>query len=400
MFKPNSRYLIRSPNGYSPFLGVQKKTVSTLYTITFDDNTSIRCSGGHAFLSETGFVRAETLFIGQNVTGKTVTEISYLDGSFDVYDPVEVEDNNSYYSKGVISHNTEFLGSTHTLISSSKLKMMMLNSDDATIHDLDMDIFEMPIEGHTYCLTADVSEGTGNDYSTFTIIDVTQIPYKLVAKYRNNEIIPMLFPTVIFQAAMMYNEAFVLVEINTIGLQVADILHFELAYENLIKIETKGKQGQAHTPGFKKKIAFGLKHSKATKAIGCANLKTLIESDKLIITDPQVISEFTTFVLTKQTYKAEEGSHDDLAMALVNFGWLTSQRYFKENINNNIRSVLQKEQMNVMDSDIMPVGFVDNGIDAPYQEEMRDAKEAWIRDTRKRYTFDDMNYDWLNEHKL
>lgn len=295
---------------------------------------------------------------------------------------------------------TEFLGSSHTLISATKLKMLMAAADYATIKELDMDIFEQPIPGHTYCLTADVSEGTGNDFSTFTVIDVTQIPYRLVAKYRDNEIIPMLFPTVIFQAAMKYNEAFVLVEINTIGLQVADILHYELAYDNLIKIETKGKQGQAHTPGFKKKIAFGLKHNKATKAIGCANLKTLVESEKLIITDPQVISEFTTFVLTRQTYMAEEGSHDDLAMALVNFGWLTSQRYFKENINNNIRSVLQKEQMNVMDSDIVPVGFVDNGLDDPFPEAMRDAKEAWIRDTRKRYTFDDMNYDWLNEHKL
>jgi hypothetical protein len=201
----------------------------------------------------------------------------------------------------------------------------------------------------------------------------------------------MLFPTVIFQAAMKYNEAFVLVEINSIGLQVADILHYELAYENLIKIEVKGKQGQQHTPGFKKKIAFGLKHNKQSKMIGCANLKTLVENNKLIIKDPQVISEFTTFVLDKQTYKAEQGSYDDLAMTLVNFGWLTSQRYFKENINSNIRSNLQKEQMNLMDQDITPFGIIDDGRNNGPE---RDQNGDWWFESRSRFDpFGDYNWE-------
>ena len=287
---------------------------------------------------------------------------------------------------------TEFLGSTHTLINASKLKQLVTTSEDPIAKDLDMDIFEQPIPGHTYTMPVDVSEGTDGDYSTFAVIDVTSIPYKVVAKYRNNKIIPMLLPTVVFQAARKYNDAFVLVEINSIGLQVADILHFELAYENLIKIEAKGKQGQAHTPGFKKKIAFGLKHNKQTKMIGCSNLKALIESDKLIVKDPQMISEFTTFVLTKQTYKAEEGSNDDLVMTLVNFGWLTSQRYFKENINNNIRSVLQQEQLNIMDEDIVPFGIIDDGVTK--RGEIDANGDLWMEDMRARYPFDDLNFDW------
>jgi hypothetical protein len=290
---------------------------------------------------------------------------------------------------------TEFLGSSHTLISAVKLKQLIVMSEDPPLKDNDMDVYEHPLPRHTYCMTVDVSEGTDNDYSTFAIIDVTSIPYKLVAKYRNNKIIPYVFPTIIYQAAKKYNDAFVLVEINTIGLQVADILHFELAYENLIKIEAKGKQGQVQTPGFKKKIAFGLKHTKPTKMIGCTNLKALIESDKLIIRDPQVISEFTTFVLDKQTYKAEEGSHDDLVMTLVNFGWLTSQRYFKENINNNIRSVLQQEQINVMDTDIIPFGIINNGLDDGAEKD--ENGDIWYEDLKKRYVFDDLNYDWRSK---
>jgi hypothetical protein len=239
-------------------------------------------------------------------------------------------------------------------------------------------------------MTVDVAEGQGLDYSTFSIIDVTEIPYRLVAKYRNNQISPLLFPTVIVQAAKIYNEAFVLVEINSIGLQVADIIHFELAYENLVKIEAKGKQGQQQTPGFKKKIAYGLRTSKQTKMIGCTNLKTLIESDKLIINDAEMITELTTFSADKQSFKAEEGNNDDLVMTLVHFGWLSAQKYFRENINNDIRKVLQQEQFNLMDQDIVPIGIIDNGIDDPFNDNMD--KDLWIEDRKRFYPFDDYNW--------
>jgi hypothetical protein len=203
---------------------------------------------------------------------------------------------------------------------------------------------------------------------------------------------PMLFPTVILQSARMYNDAFVLVEINSIGLQVADILHHDLAYENLIKIQVKGKQGQQSTPGFTRKIAYGLKTSTQTKAIGCANLKTLIESDKLIINDADTIMELTTFSADKKSFAAEEGNNDDLAMTLVHFGWLTSQRYFKENIKNDIRKVLQEEQMNIMDNDIVPFGVIDNGLNDSM--EIDKDGDIWFEDRAKRFPFDDYNWTW------
>lgn len=295
--------------------------------------------------------------------------------------------------------NCEFYGSTNTLISGNKLRSLVFHNPIRKEGFLD--IHKEPEPGNTYVMTVDVSEGLGLDYSTFSIIDVTTIPYRQVAKYRNNQIQPMLLPTVIYQVAKQYNDAFVLVEINSIGLQVADTLHFELGYENLIKIEMKGKQGQQHTPGFKKKIAFGLKTTKQTKNIGCSNLKTLIESDKLLINDPETIMELTTFSTNKATYMAEEGNNDDLAMTLVHFGWLTSQRYFKENINNNIREALQIEQMHISDQDIAPF-VVDNGvdpIDAAEKEEW--IEESWINSRKSLNPFDYINMDMLrNKHKL
>lgn len=293
----------------------------------------------------------------------------------------------------------DFIGSTNTLIHPAKLSSLVWHNPLYT--DGHLDIHKEPEPGHTYCITVDVAEGQNLDYSAFSIIDVTSIPYRLVAKYRNNSITPLLFPTVILQAAKKYNEAFVLVEINSIGLQVADILHHELAYENLIKIEMKGKQGQQHSPGFKKKIAYGLKTTHQTKITGCANLKTLIESDKLIINDADTIMELTTFSADKKTFKAEEGNTDDLAMTLVHFGWLTGQRYFKENINNDIRQSLQQEQLNVMDQDIVPFGLIDNGLDDPFDKNIDADGDVWIADRKGRYPFDMLEYDILsNKHKL
>jgi len=282
----------------------------------------------------------------------------------------------------------EFIGSTSTLINSSKLLTLRWMNPIET--DNNLDIFEKPIASHTYTITVDVSEGLGQDYSTFNVIDVTSIPYKQVAKYKNNKISPMLLPTVILQAARKYNDAFVLVEINSIGLQVADILHFELAYENLIKIQIKGKQGQQSTPGFTKKIAYGLKTTKQTKNIGCSNLKALIESDKLIINDSDTIMELKSFSVDKQSYKGEDGNNDDLVMTLVHFGWLTSQRYFKETVGSNIREALQIEQMNIADLDVVPFGIIDDGLNNTVEKDA--SGDYWIDDLSRKYPWDNLYF--------
>jgi hypothetical protein len=290
----------------------------------------------------------------------------------------------------------EFLGSSNTLINGSKLAALHWKEPIGRMEC--MDIFDQPISNHTYVLCADVSEGQGLDYSSFSIFDVTEIPYRQVAKYRNNEISPMLFPAVIYSAARKYNEAFVLVEINSIGLQVADILHFELAYENLLKFQQKGKQGTQASGGFaagKNKLAFGLKITPQSKMIGCANLKTLIENDKLILQDEDTITELFSFAADKKSFKAEEGSNDDLAMTLVHFGWLTAQKLFKETVSNDIRYVLQKEISYLEDVDNVPFGFIDTGLEP--DTEIDAAGDVWKRGREQLYPFDDLGYDWTGK---
>ena len=391
----NSLYEIKTKNGFEPFYGIQKKDDRKTFCVVLEDGTILDCTIDHKMMTPMGFVSLSSLYEGDVVeTEKGYKKITRIFPNLHVepvYDVINAGKDYQYYTNGVLSKNCEFIGSTNTLIHPLKLRSLVWHDPIHTEGNLR--IYKQPIPGNTYCMTVDVAEGQGLDYSTFSIFDVSAIPYRQVATYRDNKISPFLFPTIIVQTAKIFNEAFILVEINSIGLQVSDIIHFELAYENLIKVEVKGKQGQQQTPGFKKKIAYGLKTSKQTKMIGCTNLKTLVESDKLLINDEQTIQELITFSADKQTFKAEEGNNDDLAMTLVHFGWLTGQKYFKENIDNDIRKVLQQEQMNLMDQDLVPVGIIDNGLGNDFEKDS--AGDIWFDDRRKLYPFDD--YNWGNK---
>jgi hypothetical protein len=242
-------------------------------------------------------------------------------------------------------------------------------------------------------VTVDVARGQGLDYSAFSVIDVTTVPYRQVAKFRDKEISPLLFPTLVFNAGTAYNNAYVLVEINDIGQQIADIIHHELEYDNLVKIQIKPRQGQQMSFGHTKKIQFGVKTSVATKRIGCSNLKTLIESDKLLIMDSDTIMELMTFVATRESFAAEEGSHDDLAMTLVLFAWFIAQRNFRESLSGDIRTVLQKEQLNISQEDLVPFGIIDDGINDRNME-IADIEREWLEERKLKAPLDSYEYDW------
>ena len=254
---------------------------------------------------------------------------------------------------------TEFIGSNATLISGSKLRSLAFHNPIHTEEGLD--IYEQPIPNHLYIESVDCSEGVLLDYSAINILDVTQVPYRQVAKFRSNKI-PLLFlPTIIYSLAKKYNEAFALIETNNIGQQVVDILHYDLEYENIYKTEQHHIKGQSISSGFKRSTSFGVKTTKSVKKIGCANLKTLIENDKLIISDFDTIAELNTFVRVRDSYAAEEGSNDDLAMGLVLFAWLTAQSFFKDSTNIDIRQFMLAEQNLLGEEELVPVGIFDDG---------------------------------------
>ena len=280
----------------------------------------------------------------------------------------------------------EFLGSVDTLISAAKLRALAYDEPLHTSGGLK--IYERPQENHEYLMTVDVSRGVNNDYSAFILYDITTVPYKIVGIYRNNEVKPMVFPNIINQISVQYNQAYVLCEVNDIGDQVASILQYDLENENVLMCAMRGRAGQVVGQGFSgTKTQLGVKMSTTVKKIGCSNLKQLIETDKVLINDYDIIAELTTFIQKRQSFEADDGCHDDLAMCLVIFAWLVQQEYFKEMSDNDIRKRIYEEQKNQIEQDMAPFGFIQTGLET----------ESFVDDNGDRWHTDeygDRSYMW------
>ena len=285
-----------------------------------------------------------------------------------------------------IEFECEFLGSVDTLIAPSKLRA--LTYENPIQKNAGLDIHETAIKDHEYVVTVDVARGVSEDYSAFVVFDITSFPHKVVAKYRNNEIKPMLFPNIIYEVARNYNGAFILCEVNDVGDQVAALLHYDLEYDNVLMCSMRGRAGQVVGQGFSgKKTQMGVKMSKTVKKVGSLNLKTLIEADKVLFQDYEIISELTTFISKSNSFEAEEGCNDDLAMCLVIYAWLVCQDYFKEMTDTDIRKKLYEDQKNQIEQDMAPFGFIVDGME----------EESFVDNNGDRWNTDeygDRSYMW------
>jgi|TARA_B110000037_G_scaffold42842_1_gene52860 hypothetical protein len=276
--------------------------------------------------------------------------------------------------------DTEFLGSTNTLINFTKLKNMPYKTPRQSLENGTVKIYEKAKKNHIYFMTVDVSRGKGMDYSTFSIFDCTDVPYKQVVTFRSNEIPPMVFPTVINRMSDLYNEALILVEINDVGQQVSDILYHDLENVNLISISSDNRKGQTISGGFGgQNKSLGIRTTKATKKIGCMNLKSLIEEDKLYIRDFETINELTTFVQKGPKFEAEKGRHDDLVDTLILFSWMATDPYFKAMCDVDIRKEIYNERMRHLEEDMLPFGFIQSGMEG--ENFVDDSGDFWTVDT-------------------
>ena len=249
-------------------------------------------------------------------------------------------------------YGCSFLGSSNTLVSTSKLNV--LAPEDCLEETSEgLKIFEHEVKDQIYFLQADVSRGQGSDYSAFTVIDGTTTPYKVVASYRNNTVSPFSFPVSIKSAAEKYNNAYVLIETNDIGGQVSSILYNDLEYENVLMTKILGRKGQVLSQGFggSSRTEMGLRTTTQTKKLGCAILKRLVEEDKILLNDERIITELTTFVSKSNTFRAEDSHNDDLVMTLVFFAWLSRQEYFADLIESakfNYEEAVKPEDNNTL----------------------------------------------------
>jgi hypothetical protein len=254
----------------------------------------------------------------------------------------------------------EFMGSAGTLLSAAALKSLAFVKPQH-VSETGIKIYGAPIPEHSYAVIVDTSRGRGLDYSACITIDITQIPYRLVATYKDNNISPLVYPSIIKQIADYYNQAQVLVEINDNGQQIADSLFEDYEYENILStVDLKGKI--ALTWGYGNRSQRGIRTTKSVKRLGCSILKNLVEGQKILIQDFDVISELSTFIAKSGSFEAEEGSHDDLVMCLVLFSWMTNQQFFADMTNTNIKQKLHEDQLRQIEEEALPTflaGHVD-----------------------------------------
>ena len=271
-----------------------------------------------------------------------------------------------------------FLGSSGTLIEGGKLKSLVARNPLAQTQH--MKVYERPVKDHTYCCIVDVARGKGLDYSAFQIIDVTEMPYRQVCVFKDNTITPIDYAEIIYRSIKSYNEAYTLVEVNDIGEQVSEVLHYEFEVETLMFTESAGRSGKRISTGFSKKADKGIRTTKAVKAVGCNMLKMLVEQDQLILNDFDTINELSTFSRKANSYEAESGCHDDLVMGLVLFAWMTDQMFFKEITNINTVNALRQRNEEELAESMMPIGFNDydnhTSIDTPIY--VGDDDNSWL----------------------
>ena len=246
----------------------------------------------------------------------------------------------------------EFLGSSNTLINARTIATLS-SKEPIFYNDEGLRIYEEPKEDHYYCITVDTARGIGGDYSAFVVNDITEMPYRVVATYRNNKIAPLLYPEVIAKLGRDFNNAYILCENNDIGGQIIEILHEEIEYENLFSTVTE-KARQYVTPGFGRSTRLGVNTSKQVKRQGCFNFKSLMEEKKLLVFDAEIIHEISTFIEKGQGYQADEGYHDDLVMCMVLFGWLSTMPFFKELVDVNTREGLYNKEMKTISQELTP----------------------------------------------
>ena len=242
-----------------------------------------------------------------------------------------------------------FFGTGDTLVNADTLLSLRALPYIETLENGDLKVYSKPVKNHEYIMTVDVSKGRGQDYSTFTLIDISDRPFTQVAVYRNNTISPILFPNIIYKYAKSYNNAYVVIESNDQGSVVCNGLYHDLEYENV------------HVESAIKANAIGIEITRKTKRLGCSAIKDILENNKLKIVDEDTILEISTFEARGQSYEASDGNHDDLMMNLVMFGYFVSTQYFSDMTDINLKEMLFKNKMKQIEDDMVPFGFIDDG---------------------------------------
>lgn len=362
----NTRYRIKTPDGFKPFSGIRSSEKIGIAEIYTDSGLHLRCTLDHPLKLANGtFTRAIDLTQDSLLsTSHGISKVTFVSIDHEavsrVYDALEVGTDHEYLTSGFVSHNCSFIGKAGGLLETSVLKRLETEVQKPVFETHQMKQYEKPVPGNIYMMTVDVSRGRGLDYSTFTVFDVSDMPIKQVCVFRDNKISPIDYAGFIRTMGHAYNDCQVLVELNDLGQQVADILHFDYGYEGLMFTESSsnGRKKQI-SAGFGSNALPGITTTKTTKSVGCNAIKLMIEQGRVKIVDAQTVDEFKNFVRTGDSYAAASGEHDDLAMNFVLFGWIADQTFFTDLTGVNMKETLATKDVKALYDELEPF-FVGN----------------------------------------
>ena len=392
----NKDLKIKTQHGFEDFVGIQKLHKLEWFRLKFNSG-DIECTTEHKFMTVDGWKEAKELKLGDSIKTESfyedIVSIDKFTSNKDVYDILET-DSNEFITNGLISHNCKFMGSSGTLIPTDVLERMEWMNP--TNEDEYLKIYQPYDEARKYIAIADPAGGLGLDYSVCTVLDVTEYPYRIVAKYRNNDISPLLFPHTIMNMAMSYGTCPALVESNNdVGGQVTYIMYYELEYENMVLTSSSERAiGGLREGGKGSRSLPGVRTTKKVKSIGCSNLKTLLENDYLKIEDQDTIEELGTFIAKNASYEADDECHDDTVMPLVLFSWFIKSEYFKEYCGNDVGVDLYRRNTDRALEDVMPFGFIEVSNDSSRTQEFLPGHDLTFGVTEN-YT---MSFDqWMSQ---
>lgn len=354
-----TRFEVLTPHGFVGFDSVIKSVHRQYLKVFFSDATVLHCSLEHRILIDNKWKYAKNLKVGDTTDHNKVVSVTLRNEPIELFDLLNVDNtDSSYYTNGIVSHNCEFLGSAHTLVDSNKIQCLVAENPIYEANNLR--IFEAPKDDHSYFMTVDVSRGRGLDYSAVIVFDVTALPFKVVATYKDNNVSPMELPTIIYQLGTRYHEALVMIEANDLGESVANELWWTLEYPGVLHTKD-GKIGGAGI--------LGVKTTKGVKSRGCAKVKELIENDQLIVSDRRIIEELEGYVLGKKgSYEAQNTKiNDDLCACLFLFGWSCESDYFRDYANTDVsRTLIDRYKADVEDT-VPTFGCLSDGGDDPME---------------------------------
>lgn len=340
---------VKTPSGWADFVGIKRKKVNNSFLVGRSKDELIQCSEDHQFNINGEFVAAE--HANFPICNKIENEPIH------VFDLVDVDLGNEYFTDSYISHNCQFMGSGGTLISGNKLSALTFEEPINSINEDNLVLYREPIEDHIYVFSIDTAEGVGGDYSVINIIDISSQPFEQVGVYRNNHVSPYVLTEIAYKLTKFFYDPIIIVESNSIGMIVAESLYYDYEYPNLISSQSKKGNEElvayTHTPG--------IKQTKRTKSVGCSSLKSLIETDALKINDFNTIQELSTFIKKGQSYEADAGSTDDIVMTLVLFAWVVNQEYLSNYTSTDLKSDLRAKYLQSQENAHLAFGFISDG---------------------------------------